>query len=81
MSGYICPHCTECTNLFANGGGQLLAQEYHLPLLGMIPTDNRLNSILDQGIYSNKEDNQEKQFFETAMKICSTMVKQIIEQW
>ena len=25
MSGFVCPHCAECTNLFSSGGGEKLA--------------------------------------------------------
>merc|ERR550519_2615161 len=25
MSGYVCPHCSECTNIFSSGGGQSLS--------------------------------------------------------
>ncbi|KAI8853244.1 P-loop containing nucleoside triphosphate hydrolase protein [Chytridium lagenaria] len=33
MSGYVCPHCEECTNLFSKGGGEALAKEHDLPFL------------------------------------------------
>ncbi|KAL6449869.1 CFD1 Cytosolic Fe-S cluster assembly factor CFD1 [Candida maltosa Xu316] len=39
MSGFICPHCAECTNIFSSGGGELLSQELDLTYLGNIPID------------------------------------------
>lgn len=39
MSGYVCPHCAECTNIFSSGGGQRLAEQYDTPFLGTIPID------------------------------------------
>lgn len=39
MSGFICPHCEECTNLFSSGGGKQLAEEFSVPYLGSIPID------------------------------------------
>ena len=26
MSGYVCPHCSTCTNVFSSGGGRALAE-------------------------------------------------------
>ncbi|CAK9439504.1 uncharacterized protein LODBEIA_P36040 [Lodderomyces beijingensis] len=39
MSGFICPHCSECTNIFSSGGGRELAQSLDLSYLGNIPID------------------------------------------
>lgn len=36
MSGFICPHCTECSDIFSKGGGESLAQEFKVPFLGII---------------------------------------------
>jgi ATP-binding protein involved in chromosome partitioning len=37
MSWFECPHCGKPTALFGSGGGQRLADELGLPLLGQIP--------------------------------------------
>jgi ATP-binding protein involved in chromosome partitioning len=42
MSGFICPHCNERTDIFGSGGGKLLAQRYELPFLGAVPLDTRI---------------------------------------
>ena len=42
MSGFICPHCNERTDIFGAGGGRELAERYELPLLGSIPLDPRI---------------------------------------
>jgi len=34
MSGYICPHCQECTDVFSRGGGESLAEHAKVPFLG-----------------------------------------------
>eukprot|EP01091_Cochliopodium_minus_P011281 TRINITY_DN3157_c0_g1_i1.p1 TRINITY_DN3157_c0_g1~~TRINITY_DN3157_c0_g1_i1.p1 ORF type:complete len:155 (-),score=49.86 TRINITY_DN3157_c0_g1_i1:8-472(-) len=39
MSGFVCPHCSDCTNIFSSGGGTELAKEQDIPFLGMIPID------------------------------------------
>jgi ATP-binding protein involved in chromosome partitioning len=37
MSWFECPHCGKPTALFGSGGGERLANELALPLLGQIP--------------------------------------------
>src|SRR5258707_436007 len=37
MSYYICPHCGDRSELFLSGGGERLAGELGIPLLGQIP--------------------------------------------
>jgi ATP-binding protein involved in chromosome partitioning len=44
MSGFICPHCNERTDIFGAGGGRTLAQRYELPFLGAIPLDPRIRA-------------------------------------
>jgi ATP-binding protein involved in chromosome partitioning len=44
MSGFICPHCNERTDIFGSGGGRILAQRYELPFLGAIPLDPRVRA-------------------------------------
>ncbi|MHC1692395.1 MAG: P-loop NTPase [Sphaerochaetaceae bacterium] len=39
MSGFICPHCHQNTDIFRTGGGRILAQRYGIPFLGAIPLD------------------------------------------
>ncbi len=44
MSGFICPHCNERTDIFGKGGGRTLAERYELPFLGSIPLDPRIRT-------------------------------------
>jgi ATP-binding protein involved in chromosome partitioning len=39
MSGFACPHCGHATPIFGEGGGEKLATEFDVPVLGMIPID------------------------------------------
>ncbi len=39
MSGFICPHCGEQVDIFSSGGGERLAERFHVPFLGRIPLD------------------------------------------
>ncbi|XP_014261521.1 cytosolic Fe-S cluster assembly factor NUBP2 homolog [Cimex lectularius] len=39
MSGFVCPNCSECTNIFSSKGGKSLAEHTGIPFLGTIPID------------------------------------------
>ena len=39
MSGFVCPHCGRAVDLFGAGGGEALARETGVPLLGRVPFD------------------------------------------
>ncbi|KAK9496833.1 hypothetical protein O3M35_012939 [Rhynocoris fuscipes] len=54
MSGYVCPHCEECTNIFSSGGGKSLAEKKQLSFLGSLPIDPKIASIKD--IFQNTSD-------------------------
>lgn len=49
MSGFACPHCAECTNVFSSGGGEELARLAGVPFLGSVPLDPQLTRSLEEG--------------------------------
>ncbi|XP_070939978.1 cytosolic Fe-S cluster assembly factor NUBP2 isoform X2 [Macaca nemestrina] len=49
MSGFTCPHCTECTSVFSRGGGEELARLAGVPFLGSVPLDPELTRSLEEG--------------------------------
>lgn len=49
MSRYICPHCGEQETLFGSGGGERLARECKLPLLGSVPLEPAIQTKTDGG--------------------------------
>lgn len=49
MSGFVCPHCSECTEIFSKGGGKNLAEAYEVPFLGAVPIDPALSLSQDEG--------------------------------
>jgi ATP-binding protein involved in chromosome partitioning len=49
MSWFECPHCGKPTPLFGQGGGERLARELELPLLGQIPLYQRVMEGGDKG--------------------------------
>ena len=49
MSGLACPHCGKDIPLFKKGGGEALAKQYGIPLLGAISLDPVTVVAADQG--------------------------------
>ncbi len=49
MSGFVCPKCGEVTNIFNSGGGEKIAEEFHIPFLGKIPVDPAVGKACDEG--------------------------------
>ena len=49
MSGFVCPHCSAVVNIFGEGGGKKLADEFGIPFLGSIPIDIDARILGDKG--------------------------------
>ncbi|MBF0208385.1 MAG: Mrp/NBP35 family ATP-binding protein [Oligoflexia bacterium] len=57
MSGFVCPHCQQTTEIFKKDGGKNLCQQMEIPFLGKIPIDPQVVECAEQGkpfIYSTK---------------------------
>ena len=50
MSGFVCPNCKDCTNIFSKGGGQALAEHAKVPFLGAVPIDPNISQSAESGI-------------------------------
>jgi predicted RNA-binding Zn-ribbon protein involved in translation (DUF1610 family) len=49
MSGFVCPNCQECTNVFSSGGGKVMAEEFKVRFLGSVPIDPQFVMLLEAG--------------------------------
>ncbi len=49
MSGFVCPHCGELTEMFCVGGGDETAKRMNVPFLGKIPMDPQVARACDSG--------------------------------
>ncbi|KAG5923638.1 cytosolic Fe-S cluster assembly factor cfd1 [Claviceps africana] len=49
MSGYVCPHCSECTDIFGSGGGRSMADEFNVPFLASVPIDEQFIRLVEEG--------------------------------
>jgi Mrp family chromosome partitioning ATPase len=50
MSGFVCPHCGETTDIFLRGGAENMAAEAGVPFLGRIPMDPAVVQAGEQGV-------------------------------
>ncbi|WPH03879.1 Cytosolic Fe-S cluster assembly factor CFD1 [Acrodontium crateriforme] len=49
MAGFVCPNCSECSNIFSKGGGKVMAQEFDVPFLGSVPLDPMFSRLIEEG--------------------------------
>src|SRR5512133_2304988 len=75
MSWFECPHCGKPSPIFGSGGGDRLAQEVGLPLLGQIPLYPRVMETGDSGqpiVVADPES--------SAARAMATIAKRVAEQ-
>lgn len=66
MSGFICPHCADCTNIFLSGGGELLSESLGLDFLGKIPIDPTFVEMIEMQDSSEASSKKLLDLYETA---------------
>ena len=49
MSGFVCPHCGERTDVFSTGGGEQMARSMNVPFLGRVPLAAEIVALSDAG--------------------------------
>ncbi|CAK7565046.1 MAG: cytosolic Fe-S cluster assembly factor cfd1 [Sporothrix epigloea] len=49
MSGFVCPNCSECTDVFMRGGGKAMADDFGVPYLGAVPLDPQFVMLVESG--------------------------------
>lgn len=82
MSGFICPYCTECTNIFSKGGGEQLAEELNIKFLAVIPIDPSFVDMIER--QNEIKQNENKTLVElykdsNMYPIFKAVVEQLIE--
>lgn len=74
MSGFTCPHCSECTKIFSSNGGESLCKLANLKFLGSIPIDPNLCECTESGQFFVEVFKDSK-----AAQLFSNMTGQLIE--
>ena len=76
MSGFICPHCGEVTDIFKSGGGQKTAEEFNIQFLGRVPIEPAIVLSGDNGmpvVISHPDSESAKAFDSIVDKIVKTV--------
>ena len=79
MSTHICSHCGHEEAVFGTGGGERMAAETGLPLLGQVPLDTPLGRATDEGRPSQVADPEgavAARFREIARKAAGRLARQ-----
>jgi Mrp family chromosome partitioning ATPase len=71
MSGFVCPHCGETSDIFKAGGGKKAAERYKVPFLGSIPIEPQIVVDADAGkpFVSKENSPAAKAFFKIVKKV------------
>jgi ATP-binding protein involved in chromosome partitioning len=78
MSGFVCPHCGQKTDIFPAGGGRKMAEEEGVAFLGSIPIDPTVGVDTDQGkpfVIEHADSAAAKAFAEVVTKVDSYIQK------
>jgi len=76
MSGFICPHCGEQTDIFKSGGGEAVAKEFGVQFLGKVPIEPSVVLSGDSGmpaVLSDPDSASAKAFQSIIKKIIATV--------
>ncbi|MGD2217469.1 MAG: Mrp/NBP35 family ATP-binding protein [Gemmatimonadales bacterium] len=76
MSGFLCPHCGERTDVFGRGGGRKLAATADVPFLGEVPLGAAVVEASDSGqptVASAPESPEAQAFLELADKLVAVL--------
>jgi ATP-binding protein involved in chromosome partitioning len=72
MSGFECPCCGERIDIFGSGGGEVLSELMHIPVLGKVPLDTQVRESGDAGrptALSNPESPAGREFLAIAERV------------
>jgi Mrp family chromosome partitioning ATPase len=78
MSGFVCPHCGELTEIFGSGGGEKAAESLNIQFLGRIPLEPGVAKSGDSGmpiVISEPESKSAAAFNTIVEKIIRTVEK------
>ncbi|KAG0761820.1 hypothetical protein G6F57_006036 [Rhizopus arrhizus] len=78
MSGYVCPHCADCTNIFSSGGGESMAKEQNIDFLGRVPIDPKFTTMVDvEGSGSYVHVFEQSSLFPIFQQVCNKITEKV----
>lgn len=79
MGTHICSNCGQEDALFGSGGGERMAQEYEVELLGQLPLDRRIREQTDSGrpsIIAEPDEAPAIAYRDTALRMAAKLAMQ-----
>ncbi len=76
MSTFVCSNCQHHEPVFGHRGGQKIAEQRNISMLGEIPLDRDISLHTEQGVPTVAKDSESKQaqiFIEVAQKIAANL--------
>ncbi len=76
MGIHVCSQCGHAEHIFGEGGGNRLAQQYHLQLLGSLPLDMNIRAETDSGtptVALNPESKNSKIYRDIARHVAAKL--------
>jgi ATP-binding protein involved in chromosome partitioning len=76
MSTHICSECGHEEPIFGSGGGNRMAEEYDVPLLGQLPLSLQIREDLDQGmptVVSDPDSDLTESYMELARRTAARL--------
>lgn len=80
MSGFVCPHCGERTDVFGRGGGQKLAATAGVPFLGEVPLGSAVVAAGDAGrptVVAAPDSVEARAFLELAERVAAAVASRV----
>ncbi len=63
MALHTCSNCNHTEAIFGTGGGEFIAEQYHVPLLGQLPLASGIRAQVDKGVPSVLADDEFAQYY------------------
>lgn len=67
MSGFVCPTCSDCTNIFSSGGGEKLAAHADIKFLGRVPIDPKVHPLKGQSMLNSLDNSKTTEIFKNIL--------------
>jgi len=83
MSLHTCSRCGHSEAIFGEGGGQRIAHDYHVPLLGQLPLDIRIRRQADRGnptVAAEPESEAATRYRQAALRMAAALCSQEVER-
>jgi ATP-binding protein involved in chromosome partitioning len=78
MSLHVCSNCGHVEHIFGAGGGQRMAEQYGVNLLGELPLDAKIREEADGGkpsVVAAPDSPRSKAYFDTARRTAGALAR------